>query len=418
MRLVRWSRARALAPKLLTTAVVLGLVAAGVMLWVTGGRVTATAVFPSATSLYTGDDVRILGLKVGQVDEVVPGPDGVRVRFHYDAEHQVPADAKAVIVAPALVASRYVELTPAYTGGPVLADEATIPVERTAVPVEFDQIKDELNKLATALGPDGANSSGALTRLLDTGATYQGQGQTFHDTITQVNEAIRTLSDGRGDLFGTVRNLAVFVSALRASDEQITQFTSRLDTVAGTLNDNGDEFAAALTKLDGAATQVRTFLENNRSLLDSSTDQLTEVLGVVAGERDALAQALHVAPTVLANAYNIYDPLAGSFTGALQFANLQNPAQFVCSGIGAAAATTPVQAGQLCEQTLGPLLNLLQMTYPPVGANPLVRPGTPGSGTVRPTGPGTPAGPGAPAQPAAPAPAKTLGGLLGVQETP
>ncbi|GAB2960184.1 MCE family protein [Amycolatopsis acidiphila] len=422
---VKWPRLdgkRAWAYKILAGFVVLALLAAGAVIYLGSGRTTGNVVFPTATSLYAGDDVRILGLKVGSVDEVTPAADGVHVRFHYDSKYHVPAEARAAIVSPALVSSRYVELTPAYTGGPELADGDTIPVQRTAVPVEFDQIKDELNKLASGLGPDGANKSGSLTRLLDTGASYQGQGQDFHDTIQQVTQAIQTLSDGRTDLFGTVRNLAVFVSALNASDDQITQFMGRLDSVSATLNDNRDNFSTAISQLDTAAADVQTFLASNRGQLKDGTDKLSELLGVVANERDALAQALHVAPTVLSNAYNIYDPLSGAFTGSLQVANLQNPALFVCSGIGAAAKATPVEAGQLCQQTLGPLLNLLQVNYPPVGVNPIVRPGTPGSGTVRPTGPGTPAGPGTSQSPAVVpdsggAMAKTLGQLLGGQET-
>lgn len=415
MKRPRWLRfrlTRSRAYKLAAALVAVCLLGAGATAYLRGGRTTGTIVFPSATSLYTGDDVRILGVKVGSVDKVTPGEDGVRVRFHYDAKYRVPADAKAVIISPALVSSRYVELTPAYTGGPVLAAGATIPRQRTAVPVEFDQIKDELNKLATALGPEGANKSGALTRLLDTGASYQGQGQDFHDTVAEVTKAIQTLSDGRTDLYGSVRNLAVFVSALNASDQQITQFMGRLDSVSATLNDNRDNFSDAITKLDRAAAELRKFLADNRAQLKDGTDKLTELLGVIAKERGALAQALHVAPTVLANAYNIYDPLAGSFTGSLQVPNLENPAQFVCSGIGAAADVTPVQAGKLCEQTLGPLLNLLQLNYPPVGVNPIVRPGTPGSGTVRPKGPGTPKDSAVPPQ-SGRTTAKTLAQLLG-----
>ncbi|NKQ51950.1 MCE family protein [Amycolatopsis sp. K13G38] len=417
LRLPRVRRTRSLLYRLLGGLVVLSLVGAGVVLLLRGGTTTANAVFPSATSLYVGDDVRILDVTVGSVDSVTPTPNGVQVQFHYESKYRVPAGAKAVIISPALVSSRYVELTPAYSGGAVLADGATIPQERTVVPVEFDQIKDELSKLATALGPDGANQSGALTRLLNTGASYRGQGQTFNDTIAQVTQAIQTLSDGRTDMFGTVRNLAVFVSALNASDDQITQFMGRLSSVSATLNDNRDNFSDAIAKLNSAASDVQNFLASNRGQLNDGTDKLSEILGVVANERDALANALHAAPTVLANAYNIYDPLSGAFTGALQLPNFQNPAQFVCSAIGTASNATPVQAGQLCQEKLGPLLNLLQMNYPPVGANPIVRPGTPGSGTVRPPGPGTPPGPGAAPGPSSNG-AKTLGQLLGGSETP
>lgn len=376
--------------RLAAVAVVLALVVAGVLLLMPNGRKHATVIFPSATSLYPGDDVRILGLKVGKVDRVQPVPDGVQVHISYDAEHKIPAEVKAAIISPALVASRYVELSPAYTGGPVLGDGETIPASRTAVPVEFDKIKEELNALAEALGPDGANSSGSLARLLETGEKFRGQGKDFHAAAGELASALETLSDGREDIFGTVRNLSVLVSALRASDDVIVEFMEKLDDVSGTLDENKSNLSTMIGKLDSAAKRVRTFISTHRDDLTKGTDQLAELVGVVAANRDHVAQALHVAPTVLSNAYNIYDPLSGAFTGSLQVPNLTNPALFVCSGIGAALKATPVRTGELCEEKLGPLLNLLRIDHPPVGINPIVRPGTPGSGVVRPEGPGTP----------------------------
>ena len=55
---------------------------------------------------------------------------------------KVPAGAGAVVVAPSVVADRYIQLTPAYTGGPRLGDHAVIPATRTATPVEIDQLYD------------------------------------------------------------------------------------------------------------------------------------------------------------------------------------------------------------------------------------------------------------------------------------
>ena len=58
----------------------------------------------------------------------------------YDAKIKVPADAKAVIVAPSIVGDRFIQLTPVYTGGDVLADGAVLDTDRTASPLELDQI--------------------------------------------------------------------------------------------------------------------------------------------------------------------------------------------------------------------------------------------------------------------------------------
>lgn len=134
-----------------------GAIAGVVVALIVGGLVvflprlfenTITAYFPTTTGLYSGDDVRVLGVKVGSVGEIEPGPDFAKVTMSVDKSVDIPADAKAIIVAPSLVSGRFVQLTPVYAGGPTMQDGADIPVERTAVPVEWDEIKSELNKLS------------------------------------------------------------------------------------------------------------------------------------------------------------------------------------------------------------------------------------------------------------------------------
>ena len=92
---------------------------------------TVVAYFPEANALYSGDKVQIMGLKVGAVDKIEPAGDKMKVTFHYDNKYKVPADASAVILNPTLVASSAIQLEPPYRGGPVLADNAVIPEERT-----------------------------------------------------------------------------------------------------------------------------------------------------------------------------------------------------------------------------------------------------------------------------------------------
>ena len=97
---------------------------------------TVVAYFPAANALYAGDKVQIMGLRVGAIDKIEPSGDKMKVTFHYENQYRVPANASAVILNPTLVASRAIQLEPAYKGGPVLNDGAVIPVERTQVPVE------------------------------------------------------------------------------------------------------------------------------------------------------------------------------------------------------------------------------------------------------------------------------------------
>ena len=93
-----------------------------------------SAYFANANGLYTGDEVRILGVAVGTVEAIDPQPDRTKVTFSVDKQYPVPADAKAAILSPSLVTARAIQLVPAYSGGPKLAAGATIPQDRTAVP--------------------------------------------------------------------------------------------------------------------------------------------------------------------------------------------------------------------------------------------------------------------------------------------
>ena len=109
--------------KILVPLVVVALVVSALVAFVFGGndQRTLTADFPRTVSLYVGSDVRVLGVPVGKIDSVTPSGTDVIVKMHYDANVQIPANAKAVIVSPSIVGDRFVQLTPAYTGGAVLA---------------------------------------------------------------------------------------------------------------------------------------------------------------------------------------------------------------------------------------------------------------------------------------------------------
>ena len=169
------------------------LVAGGVLLYQASHQgKQVTAYFTETIGVYPGSTVRVLGVPVGTVDAIQPQGTQVKVTMTVNSGVAVPADAKAVVVAASVVSDRYVQLTPAYTGGPQLTDDAVIPVSRTAVPVEVDQIYTSLNRFAQALGPNGLNKNGALSELVKTGAAnLTGNGADLHAMITQFGGAVQ-----------------------------------------------------------------------------------------------------------------------------------------------------------------------------------------------------------------------------------
>ncbi|WP_020669847.1 MCE family protein [Amycolatopsis nigrescens] len=294
--------------------VALLLVATGLW-WFTRvqGGTRITAYFANSVGVYAGSDVRVLGMKVGTIDAVVPQGPQVRVDLTVQDGVDIPAAAGAVVVAPTLVSDRYVQLTPVYTGGPVLASGTVLPRERTATPVELDDLARNLDQLATALGPDGANANGALSDALDVGAqNLAGNGQRLGDTIARLGEAAATLEGSKGDLFSTVDGLSRFTRTLADSDAQLRGLSGQLTDVTGFLADERENLGAAMGSIAVALTEVHDFIAQNRDGIQSNVDKLTGITQALVDQRGALAEVMDVAPMVAANAINAYDPASGT----------------------------------------------------------------------------------------------------------
>ncbi|HVX43330.1 MAG TPA: MCE family protein [Mycobacteriales bacterium] len=334
-----------------------------------------SADFSRTVGLYTGSDVRVLGVKVGRVEKITPRGDGVHVEMTVDRDRPIPANAEAVIIEPSVVGGRYVQLTPVYGGaGPTLADGATIPRDHTAVPVEIDQIYSSLNDLSKALGPNGANSTGALSRLVDTGAAnLKGNGADIGKSLHDLSIAVQTLSGGRKDLVGTITNLQTLTGALAANDGQVRQFNQNLASVSAQLAGERTDLGAALRNLSTALGQVATFVRDNKGELKKNVSGLADITQILVDQRAALAQFLDVAPTTLSNLNNAYNGVSGTLDTRNNFAQLGDPT-FVCSLLESLPGHQ--QLGQV-EQTCDSLSKQLGNSLPKIPGVNTPPPGLP-----------------------------------------
>lgn len=330
-----------------------------------------TAHFSSATSIYPGDEVRVAGVKVGTIESITPAGDQAVFTLAVDRNLPVPADAQAIVVAQNLISARYVQLTPAYeNSGPVLADGAVIGLDRTAVPVEWDEVKDQLTRLATELGPSGGVSSGSVGRFIDSAANaMDGNGDKLRETIAQLSGVGRILADGSGDIAGLIKNMQVFVTALRDSNTQIVQFQDRLATVSSVVDSSRGDIDRALTNLAEAVGEVRTFIEGTRDQTSEQVQRLAGITQNLVDNKTELENVLHVAPNAIGNGYNIYNPDTGTMVGAFAMGNFANPVQLICSAIGAVRNATAPEAARICAEYLGPALRLLNFNYLPFPFN-------------------------------------------------
>ena len=278
-----------------------------------GDTKQVSALFERAVGVYEQSDVRVLGVKIGAVTDIRPEGDKVRIDMEYDAKYDIPADARALVVAPSIVSDRYVQLTPAYTGGPVLAEGSVLGLDRTDVPLELDEVYAALDELNVALGPNGANKDGALSDLLKVSAeNLEGNGELLGSTLEDFSQGIETLAQQRDDLFGTIRNLQDFTTTIANSDDTVRAFNRDLAVVADQLAGERQDLATAVRQLSVALGDVATFVRENREGLTANVENLAEVTAALIENQAALEEFIDTAPTALSNLQLAYNPSTGT----------------------------------------------------------------------------------------------------------
>lgn len=355
----------------LTLAVASFLVAK--RLWKDVEKATYSAYFAEANGLFVGDEIRILGVAVGVVDKIEPQPASSKVTFSVDKRYPLPADARAAILSPSLVTSRAIQLVPAYSGGAKLSPGASIPLTRTAVPVEWDDFRRQLEKLTEALQPSRPGGVNSVGEFIDSAAdNLRGEGDTARDTVIKLSQAISALGDHADDIFSTVRNLHLLVSALYSSSDLLAAFNQNLASVTTLLSNTPNEVGNAVKSLDSALTDVRDFLAENREAIGVTFDRLSSITTALNDSRGDIKQILHIAPTVFQNFLNIYQPAQSAMTGILALNNFADIPQFICSSIEAASRARLARVSKLCLQYINPIIKNRIYNYIPAGINPFV----------------------------------------------
>ena len=375
LRLPKLSRASIIVGSLaIVAALVLGFLGIQLYKKLTNNTVVPTS--PVANALYNGDRVEIMGVKVGAIDKIEPASNN-RGHLPLSNKYKVPADAQAVILNPTLVASRLLQLEPPYKGGPVLADNAVIPEERTQVPTEWDELRNTITNVISKLGPTKQQPKGPFGDIIEAYADgLAGKGKQINTTFNDLSRALTALNQGRGDFFAVVRSLALFVNALHADDQKFVALNKNLAQFTNSLTGSDHDLANAVQQFDGLLTTVRPFLDKNAEVLTHDINNLGDTTNALVQPEplSGLETALHILPTALTNANLIYHPahsaLVGQPTSNIGTMGFANPMEFLCSAIQAGSRLGYQESAELCAQYLGPILDSIKFNYLPFGVNP------------------------------------------------
>ena len=294
-----WTQGRHLGRYVAIVVALVAALGAGAAAIPFAGTYSVTVTFADTAGLFVGNDVGVLGVKVGEVKRITPAGAGVEVDLELDQDVTVPADAQALIVSRSVANDRYVELTPRYAGGPVLADGDLITSERTRTPADFDAILNALDRFSSGLaGGDGTS----VDRFLQAGsATLGANGQRAGAALADLAAALNEVNGHTDSAVTALHETDELTSAMVAHDALIELFIENVTATSELLAEQRTEFTATLRTTREAIDALARFTQANDKDLQAALTQVNAVLDLILAHTDDIEEFVEVLPLALQN---------------------------------------------------------------------------------------------------------------------
>ncbi|MGW5156836.1 MCE family protein [Nonomuraea wenchangensis] len=230
-----------------------------------------TAVFSAAPALYEQARVKVMGLDAGYVESIRVDGDRVRVSLLVDREVPLPADVRAVVAPQNTLGERNVVLHPPWRPGDRrIAAGATIPLERTELPVEIDDALDAFTKLTDALDSDKlGETAGDLAR------SVRGRGKTINNAIADTAELTGTLAKQDQQLIDLAKGLNRIATTLNERESQVTGAIDSFSEASAIL-------AEERRRLRGFIAGMADFVRRGDVLIEQYSTRLPQAAGTLA----------------------------------------------------------------------------------------------------------------------------------------
>ncbi|GAB3005736.1 MCE family protein [Amycolatopsis acidiphila] len=230
----------------------------------TGSTKGYSARFTDATLVLPGDDVRIAGVKIGQVTDVkVVDRRQAQIDFEVDSDRTLPADVNATIRYRNLVGQRYLSLTQG-TGGDTgpLKPGATIPLDHTTPALDLDELFNGFKPLFAALNPDDVNKlSYEIIQVL------QGEGGTIDSLLAHTATLTTTIAQKDQVIGQVIDNLNGVLDTVNAHTPQLNSLIVNLQQLVSGLAQDRKPIGDAIDALGGLANTTAGLLDKARDPL-------------------------------------------------------------------------------------------------------------------------------------------------------
>lgn len=262
---------------------------------------TVVAHFPESGGIFAGGEVNYRGVKVGRVEKLELTDAGVDVHLGIDNVHdEIPAQSIAIVGNRSAVGEQFVELQPKVGDGPYLEDRSEIQVADTRVPISTNQLLTNLSNTVSSVDQDALR-----TTVTEFGDAFGGAGQDLQTIIDSGNSFIEVANENFDVTERLIKDSNTVLKGQLASESSLRTFARELAVFSETLARADGDLRTVIDTGSATATELRTFLEQNRLELGDLINNLVTTGEVVVQNLDGVAQVLSIYPYVVEGGFTV-----------------------------------------------------------------------------------------------------------------
>jgi phospholipid/cholesterol/gamma-HCH transport system substrate-binding protein len=260
-----------------------------------GGKKTYSAVFGDVTGLLPGNEVRIAGVRVGQVESLSITDNALaEVEFSLDGDREIPESSIARLRYRNIVGERYIALTQGSGSAEPLEEGGTLPLAQTRNALDLTVLFNGFRPLFQALDPQTVNQA-----AFEIVQTLQGEGGTIESLTARTATLTNTLAD-KDEVIGRVLdNLETVLETVDERDSELSDLVIQLRRLAAGFAEDRQAIGASLDGISDLTTATAGLLADVRPPLDRDVEELSELAGNLADNRDLVDGILERLPAKL-----------------------------------------------------------------------------------------------------------------------
>lgn len=234
----------------------------------------------TGNQLMPDSDVKVRGMRVGEVREIEAVDGGAQMRLALDPDKvdQIPANVSARLLPKTLFGERYVSLElPKKPSEAVIAAGDVIEQDRTRTSIELEKVLADTMPVLKAIKPEElASTLNALNQALE------GRGRPLGETLSQLNTYVEGLNPSVPDLQDNLREIVGVANTYEQAAPDVLEALENLSTTSRTLVEQRQNLNTLTTQLTSTSNETTAFLQANSENLIRLNESSRPTLDILA----------------------------------------------------------------------------------------------------------------------------------------